>query len=53
MAGAFEAYAARVRKLREEKDAAMAPITELSRQITQTMVDEMTEWRAVFSDRAQ
>jgi hypothetical protein len=53
MAGAFEAYAARVRKLREEKDAALAPITDLSRRITQTMVDEMTEWRAVFSDRAQ
>jgi hypothetical protein len=53
MADAFEAYAAQVRKLREEKDAALAPITDLSRQITQTMVDEMTEWRAVFSDRAQ
>jgi hypothetical protein len=53
MAGAFEAYAAQVRKLREEKKAALTPITDLSRQITQTMVDEITEWRAVFSDRAQ
>jgi hypothetical protein len=39
--------------LRQEKDAAVAPITDLSHQITQTMVDEMTEWRAVFSDRVQ
>jgi hypothetical protein len=53
MAGAFEAYAAQVRQLREEKAATLAPVTALSRQITQTMVDEMTEWRAVFSDRAQ
>lgn len=53
MAGAFEAYAAQVHKLRQEKDAAVAPITDLSHQITQTMVDEMTEWRAVFSDRVQ
>ena len=53
MAGAFEAYAAQVRKLREEKDATLAPVTALSSQITQTMVDEITDWRAVFSDRAQ
>jgi hypothetical protein len=53
MAGAFEVYAAQVRNLRDEKDAALAPTTDLSRQITQTMVDEMTEWRAVFSDRVQ
>jgi len=53
MAGAFEAYAAQVRKLREETDPALAPVTALSSQITQTMVDEITDWRAVFSDRAQ
>ncbi len=52
MAGAFEVYAAQLRKLREQKETALAPITDLSRQITATMVDEMAEWRAVFSDRA-
>ncbi len=31
----------------------LAPVTALSSQITQTMVDEITDWRAVFSDRAQ
>jgi hypothetical protein len=53
MAGAFEAYAAQVHKLREQKDITLAPVTALSSQITQTMVDEITDWRAVFSDRAQ
>ena len=43
MAGAFQAYAAQVRRLRE-KDAPLAPVTALSSQITQTMVDEITDW---------
>ncbi len=53
MAGAFEAYAAQVRGLREKEKVSLAPVTALSSQITQTMVDEITDWRAVFSDRAQ
>jgi len=53
MAGAFEAYATQLHKLREERRATLAPVTTLSSQITQTMVDEVTDWRAVFSDRAQ
>ena len=53
MAGAFEAYAMQIRKLQDEKDATLAPATTVSSQITQTMVDEVTDWRAVFSDRAQ
>ena len=53
MTSVFQAYATQVHKLQEEKKATLAPITTLSRQITQTMVDEMTEWRTVFSDRAQ
>src|SRR3569833_349537 len=53
MASPFEDYAAQVHQLREEKAATLAPVTALSSQISQTIVDEMTEWRAVFSDRAQ
>ncbi len=53
MAAAFESYAGQVRKLREETDVTLARVTALSSQITQTMVDEVTDWRAVFSDRTQ
>jgi hypothetical protein len=35
------------------RTTALAPTTDLSRQITQTMVHDMKEWRAVFSDRTQ
>ena len=38
---------------REETRPSPGPATALSSQITQTMVDEVTDWRAVFSDRAQ
>jgi len=53
MAGAFEAYAAQTKCLRESQEAGLASATALSSKIAQTMVDEVTDWRAVFSDRAQ
>jgi hypothetical protein len=53
MAGAFEAYAAQIKNLREGQDGGLTTATALSSKIAQTMVDEVTDWRAVFSDRAQ
>jgi hypothetical protein len=53
MAGAFQAYAAEIARAREEAAPSLGRATALSSKITQTMVDEVTDWRAVFSDRAQ
>jgi hypothetical protein len=53
MAGAFAAYGAEIGRAREEAAPGLARATALSSKITQTMVDEVTDWRAVFSDRAQ
>lgn len=53
MAGAFEAYAAEIARACEETAPSLGRATALSSKITQTMVDEVTDWRAVFSDRAQ
>jgi hypothetical protein len=52
MAGAFEAYAKEIGKMREVSAPRLAQATTLSSTITQIMVDEVTDWRGVFSDRA-
>jgi hypothetical protein len=53
MAGAFEAYAAEIAKMRDKSAPGLAQATAMASTITQIMVDEVTDWRAVFYDRGQ